>query len=191
MAGSFFIVFFFVLEYVKRRFQINSEYTRKFAHIFGGLGVLISSFYLNQLEYLSLTLFFLFVFLISFKKKLLKLFTEISRKSYGEITYLMGLILLGLFMYNTKNLFYCGLLLLIFPDSVAGLIGYQINKQKKTLVGSFIYFLLALFILLQFFPSAYSIPFAVLLSLTEYFSPYGLDNFSIPLVYILVVNLFL
>lgn len=183
----FFLAFFTVLEFVKRKFKTNSEYTRKFAHVFGGLAVIVFSGYINRFEYLLLTIFFLLFFIVSHKKKLLYSFSAITRESYGEITYLLGLTILGIIFFDQKNIFIPSLLILIFPDAIAGLIGYQIRKERKTLAGSFIYFVVALVILINFFPLSSSLIMSIILSFTEFISPLGLDNLTVPLVFSLLM----
>jgi len=191
IVGLLFLCFFIALELIKRHYKINAEFTRKFAHIFGGAGVLISINYISKSEFIFLTTLFLIGFSISHRTKLLKSFTELPRKTYGEITYLLGLAVLGYFFFDTRNLFICGILLLMFPDSLAGLIGYRINKNRKTFVGSTVYFIITVIILIMFFPIYFVILTAIILTLVEYISPYGFDNFTVPIVYVLLIKLFL
>jgi dolichol kinase len=191
MVGLLFLCFFIALELIKRHFRIDAEFTRKFAHIFGGACVLISINYISKSEFIILTTFFLIGLSISHRAKLLKSFTELPRKTYGEITYLLGLAILGYLFFDTRNIFICGILLLMFPDSIAGLIGYHINKNKKTLVGSAVYFIITVIILMMFFPIYSVILTAIVLTLVEYFSSYGFDNLTVPIAYTLLIKLFL
>ena len=188
-VGLFFLIFLILLELAKRRFKINSEYSRKFAHIIGGMFVIFSSGYINKNGYLILTIIFLIIFIISRRNKLLTSFSDVSRKTFGEITYLMGLFILGYVFFDQKIYFVPSLLILIFPDSVAGLVGYQINRSKKTLVGSVIYFSIAIVILSFFFPIFLSLGMALALTIIEFVSPYGFDNLTIPVFFILLIKL--
>lgn len=186
-----FLVFFVFLEIIKRYFKINAEITRKLAHVLGGVGVIISSNYINKLEYLILVSLFFLLFTFLFKKRVLQSIHSISRKTYGELTYLLGLFVLGYFLFDKRSLFTTGLLVFIFPDAFSGLFLFLLKKNKKNLLSFVIFLTTALIILLMSlsFPSAFLM--ALILSIVEFFSPLGFDNFTIPLAYLIFINLLL
>ncbi|OQX51056.1 hypothetical protein B5M47_02050 [candidate division CPR3 bacterium 4484_211] len=183
-----FTLFYGSLEIIKRKFNLHAEYTRKLAHCFSGIGALFSSFFLKQDEFLEIVFFFLLIFTLLYSKKSLKSISLKNRKTFGEIAYPLGLASLAYFVYHQHKIFIYGLLLLSFPDTLAGLIGRHFNPKRKTLAGSLAYFLSTLIIFATGFPWNTSLPFAILLTFIEYISPYGLDNFSIPLVYSLLAT---
>lgn len=184
-VALYFLVFLIAIEVLKRRLYMDPEYSRKFIHVLGGVSIIVLSDSLDKASFLFLSVLFFAFFLFMRKAKTLTSLSMVLRKTYGELTYLAGIFLLAYFLFEKRVLFVAGLLVLIFPDTLAGLIGRRINKVKKTSVGSVAYFLTAFTIMLFFFPVNYSLFGAVFFTFIEYVSPLGFDNLTIPIAYLL------
>jgi len=186
----FFLFFYGFLEVFKQKFKVKSEITRKLAHLLSGAFAVLFSFFLNKTEFIFVTSLFFVFFLIAYNKKLLKSINISSRKTYGEIVYPLGLIVLTVGLYHLKKQFIIGVLILAIPDTIAGCVGFKLRKKSKSLAGSLAYFFTTLILLLFNLNLASSILFAFILALIEFISPFGLDNLSIPIAYYLLSFLF-
>lgn len=191
ISTTFFFLFFYLsLEIFKRKWKVHAEYTRKIAHFGSGIAAIFFSSYLNVKEFIFVTLIFLGVFLVARFKKLFKAINISHRQTYGEVVYPLGLIVLATSLYHIKKLFVIGVLILAVPDTLAGWIGFKLNKKGKSVIGSLVYFLTASIILALNLGLKTSILLAFILTLVEFISPLGLDNLSIPLAYHLLTFFF-
>ncbi|OGG03531.1 hypothetical protein A2W14_03020 [Candidatus Gottesmanbacteria bacterium RBG_16_37_8] len=186
-----YILLFLLVETIKRKSKCSSEITRKILHVFSGIGVIYWSNYLTKNEFIFVTCIFLFLFIINLRKKMLHSLIITNRKTYGEVTYLLGLLIYSLLLYSQRNYFILGILVLMLPDAIAGLANHFLNKPYKEMVHIFSYALLTFLITILFLPLHLSLLFVLILTFVEFYSSYGLDNFTVPLAFSLVVRLFL
>lgn len=130
------------------------------------------------------------------------MFTElrqIDRKTWGEFFFPIGVISLAL-LAPPIWLFVIAVLLLGLADGAAAIIGkrfkshtYKVFGHKKSVAGTLAFFTVAVVVVLavlvaipesvptrQFLLAVIGVP--LLTALTENVSPYGSDNFTIPLV---------
>ena len=181
--------FYALIEFFKRKYNIPSEYTRKIAHLSSGMGSLLASYFLNKGEFLAIGFLFFILFSILYSKKKAQFLQVKTRKTYGEITFPLGLIALAYFLYLEKQLFLDGILTLAIPDVLAGLTGYYIGSKKKTFWGSLVYLFTTVVLLLTGFTLIQTLVIAFFLTIIEHLTPYGFDNLSVPIGYILAVSL--
>ena len=130
---------------------------------------------------------------------------RVGRLSYGEFFFpisVIGVVMLA----NTKWEFAASVLVLGLADAVAAIIGkkygaatsYAILGQKKSLIGSAAFFVVALAIIswyAAFAPQVHGlltilavVSISVVLTLTENIGVYGSDNLLIPLIAVLLLN---
>lgn len=185
-----FLLLLAALEITKRKFKINTELTRKSGHIGIGLLVIFWIQYLTFPEFFTITCLFFIIFIVFYYYKLPLSIYLFSRKTYGEIAYIVGIGLLGLSLYEDKNKLILGMLLLIFPDSISGLYNFHWKKNEKNTVHAIVYFIVSC-ILSSFYVSY---PAALFISLfltgVEFYSSRGSDNVTVPLAYILLIRFF-
>ncbi len=172
------------------------EYTRKFVHISTGLIALSFPFFIEAFwQMILLCGSFLFLLTICEKMNWLKSITSVERKSYGS--WLFALIVLVCFwvqqQFNSTLYYYLPILILSISDPLAALVGKKLNYkplkvfgQIKSLGGSIAFFISSLLILIGFYfqykEALYYLPlFAISLTLAEFLSVKGWDNFTIPL----------
>jgi len=184
---TFFLLFYVMLELTYRKLKNDTEIFRKIAHVLSGTFAIIFSYLLNKQEFIFTTLIFGLFFLYSHKTKLLKSISGVQRTTYGELAYPLALILLAAYFYESKHIFIPGILVLAVSDTVASFIGNEFHKKSKSLVGSSGFFLSSLLIFLYFFNPAHSILLALILTMVEFISPFGLDNITIPLLYVILI----
>ncbi len=206
--GFIFIMIF--TEYVQKRYKVNSEHTRKFAHITASLSSLIFIFTVESHWYvlfvggtLGLVLF------IGKQKGYIKSITSVDRKTGGSyiLPFSIYLIFLISDIFDNDLLFILPILILGISDPLAGIFGRKYkNKTKeisvlpynfnKTFLGSSIFFISAFLIsLLSLYFFDYSISNIILLSIliaisttiVEIVSSKGIDNISVPLVGVFIL----
>lgn len=191
-----YITLFGISEFLFYRKKKKVEYTRKFVHICTGLIALSFPFFIIAFwQMIVLCGSFLLLMTICEKMNWLKSITSVERKSYGS--WLFALIVLVCFwvqqQFDSTLYYYLPILILSISDPLAALIGKKLNYkplavfgQTKTLGGSLAFFVSSLFILTCFYFQykevlLYLPLFAISLTLAEFFSTKGWDNFTIPL----------
>jgi len=191
-----YIALFGISEFLFYQKNKKVEYTRKLVHISTGLIALSFPLFITALwQMIVLSGSFLLLMSICEKMNWLKSITSVERKSYGS--WLFALIVLVCFwvqlQFNNTLYFYLPILILSISDPLAALVGKKLNYkplqifgQIKSIGGSIAFFLSSLVILtcfyFQYTEVLYYLPlFAISLTLTEFFSTKGWDNFTIPL----------
>ncbi len=175
------------IEYAYRKKLAAAEYTRKMSHVICGFLTWYWSSRLAETEYYYLLAFFLFFFLAERKFRLLHSLHDIGRPSTGILAYLGGLYILGLYYYG-QGPFNPGLALMIVPDAVAGTITYTRRLIYKDKLHSACVFYSALIVAVFVFPFIDALILAFVIAVVERYSPYGLDNLTIPAAYVLLMQ---
>ncbi len=200
-------IYFFGLLFLSKLFKKNLELSRKFVHILLGNWWLIVVFFFSSVWTASVVPFaFIFINYISVKRNrkgglLSDLERKTGKKSYGIVAYPISMLLLVIISFSLLKQPYIGgigLLALSYGDGFAALIGQRFNYKpvtiwgnRKTLSGSagmFIATFLSIFIFLMIVQPALSfgiviptlIVVALISSVFEMFTPFGLDNITVP-----------
>ncbi len=181
-----FSLLYIVLEVLRRRALLRQVVTRKLAHL--GSALLILTFYplLTKVVFLVVTFIFFGLFIFSYRHKILSSVHTSRYTTYGELFFPVGVISTALFFYQAPFIFTTSILVLGIADALAGY--YDSFFERKTLSGRLI-FLIATVVLLSLQTAHYQIPLSyttivlvsTLVTLSEYLSPKGLDNLTIPL----------
>jgi len=176
---------------------LQSEYSRKIAHIFGGLISLILPLWFDVRTAISIAIFFSLILFVAKGKKLLNSVNNTSGHKSGAILFPLGLaISFATFVPISAIIFQGSVLVLALSDGLAGLLGYKFGTKKynisgnKTYLGSFLFFIVTLVILLSLFYFVYSVITikivlfsilgSLLLTIIEGLLGKGLDNLIIP-----------
>ena len=205
-----YLLLFTSAELLYHKLNIQVEVTRKYVHIVTGILSLLFPLLLNHHLYvLLLTSSFLIILVLSLKYNLLNAINGIERKSRGSILY--PIIVYGSFLvyqhYDHLSFYYIPIVILAICDPVAAFVGKKWTKleyttfgKKKTLTGSFGFFVVALVLSVVLlinmenivFYKALVIGFSVSLAtaVAEALTHKGYDNITIPGVAILVLVLF-
>jgi hypothetical protein len=160
------------------------------AHIGIGLLILIWIPLLSLQEFLSIAGFFLIVFIFFYRNKIPQSIYLFSRKTYGELTYIAGVAVLGIFLYDQKHLLNLGLLLLIFPDSISGLYNFFSRKKNLDIIHAAIHFIISIALCIFYLPLPVALFVSASLTLVEYLFSYGFDNLMVPLAFIILMKFF-
>ena len=201
-----YIFFIFLISKIYKNFNPkNKEAIRKIIHI--GIGPLVpfakfldidKSFALCLTGVVSILTF------INYQFKLIPTIEDIDRKSFGTLFYCLSLFVL-IYLYWDKDpaSLMAGFFIMTFGDGLAGLVGknYQSKNwiffnQKKSLFGTMTMFftsLIVLFGLCYFQQYPYNvniITIAVISTVLEQLSIFGIDNFIVPISAAVCFNLF-
>lgn len=191
MAGVPLLVF----EAISRQYKISPEITRKAVHVLTSVVIAYMTFFLNLDEIAIISVLFLIFFVATRKRHLWKSLFQIKRKSYGEITFAVGVILAALIAQD-ERIFACAVLVMGFADPAAAIIGQhypRVHKlfDSKTIEGTLGFFLVTVFLLGAFgilnLQTAFAI--AAVTTLAELVSKDGLDNITVPLAVSILLNL--
>ena len=202
-----YITFIFLLSVIYKTFNPrHKEALRKIIHI--GIGPLIPlALYLkiNQNSALYFTGFISLLILLNYRYKLFPTIEDVDRKSFGTLFYCLSLyILITLYWDKDPTSLVAGFFIMTFGDGFAGLIGKNLKskswyllKQKKSLYGTATMFFTSLIVLLAlgyFDEFSFNLSFvaiALLATLLEQFSIFGIDNFIVPITTGICFNFFI
>lgn len=178
------------------RYVGNKELRRKLIHVVAGLATIaLTNYYsLDQIAFMALGM--LGVMLVARYRNELPSLRGISRRSYGDVFYALGVGIAALFAPDIPT--FIGLMLVVtISDTLASLVGQRWAVRsagrytKKSGIGSAAFFFSAVLCLIMVIPALgyYALFVAAALMVVEYVSPIGLDNATIPLVGVLVIGL--
>ena len=195
----------FIAEAAYRYLKLDTEWTRKIAHVGSGIVALTYPKYIdNHYIILALTLSFTLILYTSKKMGLFPSIFSVGRKSYGDLIFVWSTWLLFLLYQLTGNdlYFYLPFAIVVFADPLAALVGknfpvvsYSIFQNKKSLGGSLAFFLMS-FALSYYFLKPhidndyfiwFSLTHALILTIIEAVSIKGWDNFTIPLTSVILI----
>ena len=193
VSGYAFLLMF--CEFLNRRKNIASEYTRKLAHFVSTLSVLFfPCVFADEGYVIAICAIFFLTLLIANRMHILHSIDSVGRKTGGS--YLLPLSV-GICYYISVRLengvlFTLPILILAICDPLAGIIGHKFNSKPlfngKTIAGSSVFLLFSLLISLfcliaTHHESAFILSLTVAFAATvaELLSPRGTDNLTIPL----------
>lgn len=180
------------IEFVKRKFSLSTNVTRRVTHVGAALIAAISPLFLNQLTIVITCLFFAGLVFVGRKTTFLSSIHDVERKSFGDIFLPLGEALSAIvFLPHSVAAFQFGVLVMGISDALAGLIGEKYGKHKirfvgstKSVEGSAVFFICTLILTLFFAPvfSYQLIIIPAILTIVEFLAIYGLDNLVLPIL---------
>jgi len=183
-----------VNELLDKHTEWPREFHRKFGHILSGIAIVCSTYFLNQSE---MVLFGICLILGAIGTRFLKFNSihEIARKSFGTTLFPIAVIVMTVIWFNSNpELVRYGVLILTVPDALAAIIGSQYGKQipgfNKSFLGSAVFFIATVLVTLLFTQVWWVIILtALVLTIIEFLSQWGIDNFLLPLTggYLLLI----
>lgn len=200
-----FLVILGLSELLHKKMKISAEYTRKISHFTSALTSL-SFVYAFQSHWfvLVLAIFSFFLLYIGKLKNAFKSIENVSRPTLGSYLLPVGIYISFAIsdFSNNRILFILPILILAISDTAAGIIGilYQEKGRNisvfgrtpgKTFAGTFTFLISTLIIsYATFMAFGYDFPKILILTIcisvattiTEFVSPYGSDNLTIPIV---------
>lgn len=217
LLTGFFLALFGSAEILYHFFKVQAEYTRKYVHFFTGLLTLFFPvMFSSHWSVMIICIAFLLLLVICLKYKFLKSINAIGRFTLGSVMYPI-IIYISFIVYTMHQTplvdkpyiwFYLPVMIMATADPLAAIIGrkwavkiYKIGNETKSFLGSTVFFITALVLSLILYNLLYpqkNIRFSVITSLflislistiTEAFSKNGLDNFTIPISALIVMEL--
>ena len=207
-----FMLFFLLLNKLEKSEKFNSELIRKILHIGSGFGGLILPFlFKRKISVIVLGIIFL-ILLIGIriiKNKIMGLKQVIetkNRKTLGDIYFIISILGLWIVSGDNKVTYALPLVILMFSDAFAALIGEFYSKFKfdtgfgtKSVEGSVVFFLTTYFVCINFFLIfsnlkninivLLSLLLSILTMILEVISWNGLDNLFVPFFVYLFLKL--
>ena len=211
-----FILFFLLINKLEKSEKLNSEFIRKILHIGSGIGGLALPFIFEKKSSVIIlgAVFLMLLISIRIVKHKITGFKKVletkNRKTFGDIYFIISILGLWIASSEDKIMYSLPLIILMFSDAFAALIGEFYSKYKfdtgfgtKSVEGSVTFFLTTYFICINFFLFfsniksinivLVSLLLSILAMILEMISWNGLDNIFVPLfVYLfLKLNLYL
>ena len=204
LIGIYIVFIFLISKLFKNFYPNNQELLRKIIHI--GMGPLIPLAKFLEIEQSTAQYFaggMSILIVINYIYKLFPIIEDVERKSYGTFFYCISLLfLIILFWDKDPYSLMAGFLIMTFGDGLAGLIGknftskdWRILNQKKSLLGTTTMFISSLIVLISvglfgnFSINGIFIFIALLATILEQISFYGIDNFTVPIITSIFFNI--
>lgn len=167
-----------------RLLRSTPEATRTTVHIACGLLSVIAVLWLTRAEIIALALFFTVVMLVSMRLSLLRSIHDVSRRSWGEMFFPLGIAVAAfLYLPVNPNLYTLSILVLAISDPLANVLGSRARGGRllfgKSWQGSLAFFVSSAAICLVFLPVGQALMVSTVLTITEAISPFGSDNLTI------------
>lgn len=189
LAGLLIPYFLIVVsnELLDKHTKLPREVHRKYGHILSGILIITATYFLNFNEML---LYSVALIIGALGTKIFKIKTvhQITRKSIGTSLFALVTLILTLLWFKTHpDMMRYGILILTVPDALAALIGSQYGKQipkfEKSYLGSAVFFA-GMVLITSFFTASLTAIFLIsaLITALEFFSRWGMDNLTMPLV---------
>lgn len=191
-------------EVLWRQKLVHNEDARKIIHIGVGSFVAFWPYFMSWRQIQLLSLILLVVVLVSRQKQLFNAVHSVSRRTWGEIYFPIG-IGVSAFVAPAPIIFTAAILHLSLADGLAAVVGvrfgmlrkYKVGQYIKTVLGTLTFLLISSAIILgtmlisngfnwPLWPLLVWLPLAA--TLTENLAVGGLDNLAVPLLIIFVLQ---
>lgn len=211
LSVGFVILIIVISEILKKKANWTNEATRKFIHIGVSHWWILAMVIIDKIQFAIIPpILFIILNYISYKKDLIKSMERNEGKSdLGTVYFpisLLTLILItwsgGFISQDIKYLGAIGILIMGYGDGFAAVIGkkfgerrYKVINNSKTIEGSIAMLIFSFFVTLVLLVSfngfsiiniQISLVIGVAATLLEAFTPYGLDNLSVPILSTLI-----
>lgn len=207
-----FVIFFLLMDRLEKKKRFNSELNRKILHIGTGIcGILLPFLFEAKISVIILGIIFLIILtairVVKHKITGMREIIETSdRKTLGDIYFVISIMFLWVISKDNKVMYSLPLLILMFSDAFAALIGKFYARYRfdtgfgvKSLEGSAVFFLSTYFCCSNFFliftdlkntnVVLLSLLLSILTMIIEVISWNGLDNLFIPFFVYLFIRL--
>lgn len=180
------------VEIVKRKFLLSPNITRRITHVGAALIAVAAPLFLNQWVIVLSCLSFAGILFFGRRSTLFSSIQNVKRNTLGEVFLPLGEAFSAVvFLPQGVREFQFGVLVMGVSDALAGFIGEKFGNHhitifgnKKSIEGSFTFFISTLFLTFLFIP-VFSYPLILiplLLTLVELVLGYGFDNLALPII---------
>ncbi len=197
IVSTLYLILFGSLEIAKNRFKLNTEITRKVAHILSGISSALLPFVLSFTEIAILATIFIVVMFISKRSHIFTAIHGVKRQTYGEVYFPLA-ILISAIIFPIQLIYTYGLLIMGISDGLASILGQAYKSKEfrlfknhhKTYAGSGAFFvsatiigcgLVGIFYIFSPIAMLMMIILAAALTIIEALSPKGMDNIFLPI----------
>lgn len=206
LIGTVTLALLALVELLERTMRLNAEYTRKVAHVgAGAIYYFAPLLFSTHWPVLCLAIGFTSVFVLSRHFSFLTSLHPASRHSIGELIYPGSIYLVFLLAEGNSLLFRIPVLVLTISDTSAALVGqrfgrlrFQVMGGTRSLEGSLAFATTAFLVVLVPLLISTSVEglqamvlavgIAIAVAIIEAISPKGIDNFSIPVATLFLLD---
>ena len=186
LATGFSLLFGLVfgsIELIKRKLGVPAEIMRRVA---------LDYLYLPPVVFVVLVASGGVTFFVLSRLKLLTAVNAVARRTIGQYLLTYGYLAAYFCSLPDLTVFIPSVLIVTFADSLAGLTGTLLKSPRKTWVGSSVFFVVALALILATAaaPIWPAMAIAGALAVVERFSPLGFDNLTVPVASALLLLAF-
>jgi phytol kinase len=182
---------FLIFEIIKRAKILSVDSTRSIVHTSSALIACTFPLYLSLTHIIFISCFFFIFLIISKYITLLESIHNVERKTWGEVYFPLGIAIIA-WSFLPDNILNYEIAILIFgiSDVLANIVGKHYGSHPlkflgctKTIEGSSAFFISIFAILIIFKISPLTAIFISLVTtISEFISPYGSDNLTVPIV---------
>ena len=174
----------------------SNEIGRKSLHVVGAFGAIALAFVVSLDEVALLMALMSIVIALSHVFGWPAPLHRERHRGYGDILLPVGALAAAL-LSPSLSVFVCAMVVVGLADSLAGLVGRQFGARPiwprycgKTYLGSATFFIVAALACGGLLPIAWyaALLLAAMLTIIEYFAPYGSDNLLLPIVVVLMAQ---
>lgn len=186
------------VEIIKRHFLLSTNITRRITHVGAALIAATSPFFLGKNIIVLFCLLFAGILFFGRRSSFFSSIHNVKRNTLGEVFLPLGEALPAIvFLPQGIREFQFGVLVMGISDALAGFIGERFGNHhvtilgnRKSIEGSFAFFISTLFLTFIFLPvfGYQLILVPLLLTLVELVLGYGLDNLALPIVAALLLK---
>lgn len=175
------------LEVLSRRLKLSPEYVRRFSHASAAIFAAVIGSVLSGPIFLGVVALFIPIMWFSHSRHIFNHIHSVSRPTIGEELLPVGIIAAYLIAGGKTEIFVPAVLVVGLADPLTGIV---IQELKNHILGYLVFVIVAAAII-----SLFSVPLFVALLIAavsagvERLSPYGSDNFTIPLTTALALRL--
>ncbi len=194
-------------EGLRRGLNLSVEFTRKFVHIGVGMVSFLLVWLFESWQWAIIPpLVFILVNYVSYRRQIFAGMETGERGQLGTVYFPISFAILIPLLWSQPALLVASLMPLTWGDAFAAIIGKRLGARKFNVLGhtrsvegsltmfafSFVATFLALVVFAQPVGASIALAFvvSVVAALAEAFSPFGIDNLTVPLLSALVLMLF-
>jgi dolichol kinase len=180
------------VELLKRRFKISAEWTRRVMHVVIGT-IAVGAYILGPVWLYAVVIGAMVMGMVAVRRwGWLSAVVDVRRKSLGDIFLPVGLLVTIPFAGGDVENYVASVLIMTYADSLAGVMSDLERKRKHTVVGSLVFFMVAMVIVWMVGGTKWwgAVAVAGVGTAVEAVSGYGSDNLTVPVAVAVVLSLF-
>lgn len=182
--SALFVSVFGTIQWVKHRFAVSAEYTRRLAHVVSGMLTILNHEFLSPVIFVVMVVGGGVAIVLTRILKIGSAVHDVERRTYGDAILAVGYLGAYALSFVNETVFIPAVLVITFADALAGLTGNLLKSPAKTLAGSAVFFVVTviIFTVTTPIPLVVAVGVALVLTAVERVSMLGFDNVTVPVL---------